>query len=397
VRTSSQNGSGHKLVDELTHAKPVVQGDAAIAVAIGQIKGFTDELLQALPVAVYTTDAQGLITSFNEAAAKLWGCRPEIGKSEYCGSYRLYWADGTPLPLDQCPMAMTLREKRPIGGMEAICERPDGTRVALIPNPTPLFDKSGTLIGAVNIVVDISERKRAEEVYAFTDRLYRARSASEVYEAGLDAIVRGLGCSRASVLLFDDAGVMRFAAWRALSDEYRDAVAGHSSWSRHAKDPEPTCIGDIESSDLPESVKAAVRAERIGALAFFPLSASGVLIGKFMAYYDAPHIFADAERKLALTIARQLGFGIERMRAEQSSRLLTSIITTSDDSIISMNIDGIVTSWNKGAERLFGYASGEMLGRSITALIPSERHDEELAILDRIRRGEHIDHYETIR
>jgi hypothetical protein len=94
----------------------VVHGDAAIAFAIGQIKGFTDELLQALPVAVYTTDAQGLITSFNEAAVKLWGCRPEIGKTEYCGSYRLYWADGAPLPLDQCPMAMTLREKRPIGG-----------------------------------------------------------------------------------------------------------------------------------------------------------------------------------------------------------------------------------------------------------------------------------------
>jgi PAS domain S-box-containing protein len=68
--------------------------------------------------------------------------------------------------------------------MEAICERPDGTRVALIPYPTPLFDGSGTLIGAVNIVVDISERKRAEEVYAFTDRLYRAGSPNEIYEAG---------------------------------------------------------------------------------------------------------------------------------------------------------------------------------------------------------------------
>jgi hypothetical protein len=63
------------------------------------------------------------------------GARPEIGKTEYCGSYRLYWADGTPLALDQCPMAMTLREKRPIRGMEAICERPDGTRIALVPYP----------------------------------------------------------------------------------------------------------------------------------------------------------------------------------------------------------------------------------------------------------------------
>jgi PAS domain S-box-containing protein len=390
----SKNGFGDRLADERT---PVMQADAAIAFAIGQIKGFSDELLQALPVAVYTTDAQGLITSFNEAAVKLWGCRPEIGKSEYCGSYRLYWADGTPLPLDQCPMAMTLREKRPIGGMEAICERPDGTRVALIPNPTPLFDESGTLLGAVNIVVDITERKRAEEVYAFTDRLYRAGSLNEIYEAGLDAITRGLGCSRASVLLFDDAGFMRFGAWRGLSDEYRRAVAGYSPWSRDVRDPEPICIGDVEAADLPEFLKPVLKAEGIGAMAFIPLMASGALIGKFVTYYATPHVFSEAEVKLAVTNARQLGFGIERMRADQNSQLLTSIITTSDDAIISKDLNGIVTSWNKGAERIFGYMAEEMLDRSITTLFPSDRHDEETEILDRIRRGEHIDHYETVR
>src|SRR5262245_43635324 len=187
-----------------------------------------------LPVAVYTTDAEGRVTSYNEAAAALWGCRPELGKTEYCGSYKLYWADGTPLPHDQCPLAMTLREKRPIRGMEAIAERPDGTRVALVPYPTPLFDASGVLIGVVNIVVDISANKRAEAVqtalYELTDRLYRGESANDAYEAALDAMEGALGCKRASILLFDDAGVMRFAAWRGLSDDYRRAVEGHSPW-----------------------------------------------------------------------------------------------------------------------------------------------------------------------
>lgn len=122
----------------------------------------SQEAVQALPAAIYTTDAEGRITFYNEAAAALWGCRPELGKSEFCGSWKLYWQDGTPLPHDQCPMAMALKLRRPIRGMEAVAERPDGTRVPFIPSPTPLFDASGRLTGAVNMLIDISERKRTE-------------------------------------------------------------------------------------------------------------------------------------------------------------------------------------------------------------------------------------------
>lgn len=121
------------------------------------------ELLEALPAAVYTTDAAGRITFFNDAAAALWGCRPELGKSEWCGSWRLYWPDGRPLPHGECPMAIALKEKRPIRGAEAVAERPDGTRVPFLPYPTPLFDESGALAGAVNVLVDITERKEAEK------------------------------------------------------------------------------------------------------------------------------------------------------------------------------------------------------------------------------------------
>jgi transcriptional regulator with GAF, ATPase, and Fis domain len=229
---SSSNPTICRLPDSIRHQLPAI----ALAFALGKTKGFSEELLQALPVAVYTTDAQGRITSFNEAAVRLWGCRPEIG--------------------------------------------------------------------AVNIVVDISERKRAEEVYAFTDRLYRARGLKEIYEAALDAITRGLGCSRAAILLFDTAGVMRFVAWRGLSDSYRSAVEGHSPWTRDVKDPVPICIADVETADPPEPLKAVVKAERIAALAFFPVVANGALIGKFMTYHDAAHVLREADINLALTIAR---------------------------------------------------------------------------------------------
>jgi PAS domain S-box-containing protein len=119
-------------------------------------------LLEALPAAVYTTDAEGRITFYNQAAVELSGHRPKLG-SHWCVTWRLYWPDGTPLPHDECPMAIALKENRPVRGAEAIAERPDGTRVPFIPYPTPLRDASGALVGAVNMLVDITERKQAEE------------------------------------------------------------------------------------------------------------------------------------------------------------------------------------------------------------------------------------------
>ncbi len=201
------------------------------------------ELLQALPTAVYTTDAAGRITFYNEAAATLWGCRPTIGESEWCGSWRLYWPDGRPMPHGECPMAIALKEQRPVYGAEAMAERPDGTRVPFLAYPTPLWDDAGRMTGAVNTLIDITGRKEAEQA------------------------------------------AQRFAA----------------------------------------------------------------------------------------------------------------IVESSDDAILSKDLNGTICTLNPSAERLFGYTAEELIGKSVTTLIPPDRHDEEVRILDRIRRGERIDHYETVR
>lgn len=141
---ASTGGGAPKQVSTFT--SPVRQG--------AEPKG----LLGGLPVAVYTTDATGKITYYNEAAAELWGRHPELGRDEFCGAWKLFWPDGTPLPHNECPMALSLKEKRPFSGMEAIVERPDGTQVRCIPHPTPLFDDMGNLTGGVNTVVDITDR-----------------------------------------------------------------------------------------------------------------------------------------------------------------------------------------------------------------------------------------------
>jgi len=119
------------------------------------------DLLEGLPAAVYTTDANGRITFFNKACIGMAGRTPQLG-DEWCVTWRLYTAEGAPLPHDQCPMAIALKEDRVVRGVEALAQRPDGTFVPFIPYPTPLHDADGNLIGAINMLVDITERKHAE-------------------------------------------------------------------------------------------------------------------------------------------------------------------------------------------------------------------------------------------
>ena len=201
------------------------------------------ELLDALPAAIYTTDAAGRLTYYNSAAVQLAGRRPKIGSDEWCVTWRLYRPDGTPLPHDECPMAVALKTGRPVRGVEAVAERPDGTLVPFMPYPTPLHDASGNVVGAVNMLVDLTERSHAEQV----------------------------------------------------------------------------------------------------------------------------------------------------------RQLLASIVESSDDAIVSKDLNGVIDSWNPGAERLFGYTADEVVGKSVTNLFPLDLQNEESAILERIRLGEQIEHYETVR
>src|SRR5262249_10581297 len=130
-------------------------------------------------------------------------------------------------------------------------------------------------------------------------RVAGGKSPDDVYTAALDAILSGLRCDRASILLYDQDEVMRFVAWRGLSQKYRRAVEGHSPWKPHTRDPKPVCVSDVNTAKLTKSLKATIRAEGIGAAAFIPLVTDQTLIGKFMAYYDSPHASSDSELKVA--------------------------------------------------------------------------------------------------
>ena len=323
------------------------------------------QLLEALPAAVYTIDAEGRITFFNQAAADLWGCRPELGKSEWCGSWRLYWPDGRPMRHDECPMAVALKEGRPIRGAEAAAERPDGTRVPFLAYPTPLRDRSGALTGAVNTLIDITERKRNEE---FEQQLVTIVESSDdaILSEDLDGIIRTW-----------NPGAKRLFGYTA-EEVIGKPITLLIPMDRH--DEESDILSRIRRGECIDHYET-VRQRKDGSLVEISVTVSPI---------------KNAEGRIigASKIGRDI---TERKRSEQVEKRFASIVESSDDAIVSKDLDGIINTWNPGAERLFGYTAKEIIGKPITLLIPTDRHGEESDILSRIRRGECVDHYETVR
>jgi PAS domain S-box-containing protein len=201
--------------------------------------------LDRLPAGAYMCDAEGLITYFNQHAVQLWGRAPRLNDpaDRYCGSFKLFSIDGSPIAHDRCWMALALQTDSQYDGYEIIIERPDGERITALAHANPIHDDSGKLLGAVNILVDISDSKRREE----------------------------------------------------------------------------------------------------------------------------------------------------------ASARLAAIVESSDDAIVAKTLEGVITAWNRGAEEIFGYTAAEAVGQHITLIIPPERRSEEDEVLARLRRGEKVDHFETVR
>ncbi len=362
-------------------------------------------------IGIAEVDADGRFLRVNAHLAALIGYQPEElhGRSIF-----------DPL-LAVSPQTDAVEFHRQVRGeidrytIEKCFKRRDGVQVWTSVTSVSVFDREGRFAYAVRVQHDVTAQKSAEEalvrrakeqtaLYEFIEGLQHSTRLDDVYAKAMAAILRALECSRASILLYDDAQVMRFVTSVGLSEAYRRAVDGHSPWTPDAKDPAPICIEDVAKSDLAEALKGVLRGEGIDALAFVPIMGGERLLGKFMIYHDRPHTYSCAEINLALTIARQLGFAIERVRdeaarqrAERAAQHLVAIVESSHDAIVSKDLDGVIATWNQGAERLFGYKAEEVIGRPVTILMPPERVDEEPAILARIRRGERVDHFETVR
>lgn len=275
---------------------------------------------------IISKDLDGRVLSWNKGAERLFGYTAEeiVGKS-------VTILFPPHLLAEEEEILGRLREGTRIDHYDTVRQHKDGQLLDISLTISPLRDKDGRIIGASKIARNITERKRSVEelarrmqeqaaLYKLTDRLYHSTQLDQAFDAALEAIIAALGCSSASILLFDENETMRFVAWRGLSEAYRTAVDGHTPWDADTKDAVPIYVPDIEQAALEPTLSACLKTEGIGALAFIPLFSEGRVVGKFMAYYDAAHVFSPEEEAVAIAIARQLGFHVQRMRAESARR-----------------------------------------------------------------------------
>ncbi len=192
--------------------------------------------------------------------------------------------------------------------------RPDG-------RATYIIGVASDFTGWKRQEVELITRSRQQScLYEFADAVNRAEALEALYDKALLTLMTALSADRGSILLFDEHGVMRFRAWRGLSDHYRRAVEGHSPWQKDTADPQPIVIGDVAEAGLAPGLQETIEQEGIRALGFIPLVCSGRLLGKFMVYFNRPHVMSLDEIGLAQAVSRTLALGIERHEGESRLR-----------------------------------------------------------------------------
>ena len=192
-------------------------------------------------------------------------------------------------------------------------------------------DADGEPVCYVGVKRDITKEKQSavalqhkfdelQAIYRMSNVVSRAGALEDIYEVALDELQRTVHTDRASVLLYDNARVMRFKAWRGLSSVYRRAVEGHSPWSPDDPDPQPVLLSDVRKEPHLAELMPVFEREGIAAIGFIPLVSGGRLLGKFMIYFDQPHEVSPAELQITQTIASHIAFAIARKGAESALR-----------------------------------------------------------------------------
>ena len=343
---------------------------AAAPFGIDVFNDIDQAALDAIPTALCVCTTEGALVRYNRRAVELWGRAPRVGdpKEQHGSGFRRYQADGAPLPFAATPVASVLRSGKAILGAEVIIEQPDGSRVPVLMNVAPLKSRSGRLQGAVCSFQALTERKRIEE-------------ALRASEAELQSVINRtpfmlVRCSRDLHYRFVSQ------AYAQLVGVRREQIVGKTI---------AEAIGAKGYNTLRPHIERVLRGEatEFDCEIDFPIAGTRRL---HIAYRPE----TDADGKVDGWIASLLDI-TEQSRAVQAREQLASIVELSGDAIVSKDLNGIIISWNRAAERLFGYAAEDIVGKSITILIPNELHDEEPKILERIRRGDSLDHYETIR
>lgn len=329
-------------------------------------------LLDLAPIGVYSCDATGMIKDYNQRAAELWGRQPVLGdpKERYCGPVKFFRLDGSFIPHDQSPMVDILAGRlREVRDVELVVERSDGEQVYAVVNISPVKNERGQITGAINCFYDISERKGNEAAVRASEAHYHTLFNS--IDEGF-CIIEKIASRPGAPLDFryveaNPAFEKQSGIGNVVGKTIREVLPGEpQEW--------------INTYDAILRDGEAVRFER-----------ELLTTGRVLELY-AFRIEDKAHHKLAV-IFRDV---TARKNGEALSERLAAIVQSSEDAIYSIDINGIITSWNRAAELLLGYMANEIVGKSFVILLQTSLLNEEFKILEHIRDGEHVAQSEVV-
>ncbi len=316
--------------------------------------------------AVITTDIEGRVLSLNFAAEKLTGWNQAEAKSRSLTEVFRIINEVTRQAVEN-PVETALKEGRVVGlANHTILVAKDGTETPIDDSAAPIRDDQGRVRGVVLIFRSIADRKQAEKSLRQSERElsdFFENATVGLHWVGPDGIILRVNQAELDMLGYS-----------------REEYVGRNIAEFHA---DPEVIADIlQRLSADETLR-----DRQARMLCKDGSIKHVLIDSSVLWQDGRFIHTRC-------FTRDI---TDRKRAEQAQSRLAAIVESSQDAIISKTLESQITSWNAGAEQLFGYSAQEAIGQSIMMLIPPERQQEEAEILGRLRRGERIEHYETVR
>jgi PAS domain S-box-containing protein len=326
--------------------------------------------LSSIGDAVITTDVQGKVTFLNPIAEKMTGWTSKEAAGRALEVVFNIINESTRQPVEH-PVTKVLREGRivELANHSALVGR-HGITTAIEDSAAPIRDLKGNLIGAVMVFHDVTARRHAETALSESELQYRTffnQAAVGIAVTNLNGLFLQVNRKLSELLGFTSEELQQRTFLQIAHPDERAETADR--------------MRQLSTGELSDAVLESRCVRKDGAV-IWALSTVALVRDSS----GRPHHLTGIVEDIT-----------HRKQAEEAQSRLAAVITSSDDSIISMTLDGVVTSWNFGAERMYGYKAGEMIGQTTRILLPPGRPDEEPAILERIRRGERIDHFETVR
>ena len=331
------------------------------------------EIVDNIAAGIVVLNPEGQIIFANPEAARIFGRSRSamVGKFYDTVTEKITTFTGQPFPTEQRAFCQAKETGEPVYGVEYLLERPDGSKAAVSVNAAPIFDDDHQIIALVGSLMDITKRKTTEDALREAEQ----QRFQTVADSSVDAIMS-----------INAAGKITF-------------------WNHAAEKQFGYACQEVNGRDITVIIPAHLRDRHKHALKHFIATSQPHIIGRIVELEGVRkdgHIFpielslatwmSGADRYFTATI-RDI---TERKKGEAEVELLAAIVRSSADAIISESLDGTIQSWNPGANKIYGYTSSEITGRSIAALVPPDNPEELPRLLKALRKGERISHYRAV-